>query len=179
MWEAFQKLEETQPDLIEYKSIMSPVAVNMLQQKQDSAKAGSLGDLINQLIKVKSAKRERTNKASHDKQVGSAKAEPPPPPQLPKEVLQSPQPPTPVRLTKSLGPPPPSPKTSGTQKAKSDAEVEKRSKALSKQVKKGEELKKKPIVSKKKKVGKSGNAKGVKGGMSKAKGKKKAGRKKR
>uniref|UniRef100_A0A7I5E5F5 Uncharacterized protein n=1 Tax=Haemonchus contortus TaxID=6289 RepID=A0A7I5E5F5_HAECO len=53
--ELLKKLQETQPDLIEYTSIMGPVN---LAEQQGSTKAGSLGDLLNQLSKFKSA-RER------------------------------------------------------------------------------------------------------------------------
>ncbi|VDO06607.1 unnamed protein product [Haemonchus placei] len=54
--ELLKKLQETQPDLIEYTSIMGPVN---LAEQQGSTKAGSLGDLLNQLSKFKSAREKK------------------------------------------------------------------------------------------------------------------------
>lgn len=64
-WAAYKHLEETQPDLIEYKSIMGPVNLEMLENRSDN-KAGSLGDLLLKVNKAKADKKERLKRTEEN-----------------------------------------------------------------------------------------------------------------
>ncbi|WKX88440.1 hypothetical protein Q1695_008238 [Nippostrongylus brasiliensis] len=57
-------LEETQAEVVEYKSIMEPVNMDMINVKNEDIRAGSLADLILQVNKVKAEKIERMKNAS-------------------------------------------------------------------------------------------------------------------
>ncbi|EYC10311.1 hypothetical protein Y032_0056g2673 [Ancylostoma ceylanicum] len=57
MWRTFKKLEETQPDLIDYTSLVAdPVLDENEADEQKEHKAGSLGDLLLQLKWAKAAR---------------------------------------------------------------------------------------------------------------------------
>ncbi|KAK6057610.1 hypothetical protein COOONC_04875 [Cooperia oncophora] len=182
MWDLFKELQETQPDLIEYSSIIAPVTFDMMAQKGGDLKAGSLGDLLSQVNKAKSARKERekNNKTNNVKRVAleRPKAEQmvaePKPSESAKELLETPSAPTPVRLAISLNKAP-SPKTSTTQKAKSEivkGTSDKKSKKSAKVGKKGKETTKRLAVIKEKAEKKTA-AKPAGSNKTKKKGKKK------
>ncbi|KAK5973989.1 hypothetical protein GCK32_020430 [Trichostrongylus colubriformis] len=191
MWDVMKRLEETQPDLIDYTSIRAPPNVmEMMEQKHDAVKAGSLGDLLNQLVKAKKDREKNIKPAPENAPAANVRLElprspaPTPPTQQPKEILETPRGPTPPRPLASKGfmswNKSGSQKTSGTQKAKSEPipkkPTEQKNKASSKVAKRNQEAKKKSSVKPDKKGG--GSMKLPKSGSSK-KLKKKSARKKK
>ncbi|KAK6725880.1 hypothetical protein RB195_004293 [Necator americanus] len=61
IWESFKKLEETQPDLVDYTSLMADPVVDMAEIEKNPPEVGSLGDLLVQLNRAKAARIRNEN----------------------------------------------------------------------------------------------------------------------